>query len=392
MRYRLSLTAAVLLSGCSPFSQNERKGCGESHTYAGRAIHGGIDRSSFLLNDSEIKGELDTVITARLDSVLQWILDTTHATGASVAVGLPGKGVWARQTGLASVQPDSKVDSNTRFHAASIGKIFTAAAVMRLIEKDSLKYGDRLSRWFPDFKDAGSITIHQLLTHTSGIANFNEDSGFNEAGYRPPAELLAIAKSKNNYFCPGQDWYYSNTGYVLLALILEKIQSKPFHAILIEDVIGVAGLKETSALAPEIIPPQVAVPVVNGQPNSTFNQSLPFGAGNVISTAKDLVLFLNGYLTGKIVKQESVAGAAETLFPMFDNGTYYGRGLMVFEFEDAQGNLNRWMGHSGGSPGEKAVVAFDLKRRAFASVIFNCDVSAEAAALRLLAVLDGAAR
>jgi D-alanyl-D-alanine carboxypeptidase len=382
------LFLAGLLFSCSILTQNEKKECDAVTAYAGPALHAGIDTAAFPLNGPGLSGTLDDRLMARLDSALQAVFDTTNAIGVSAAVGLPGKGIWRRKMGLSSTYPDIQADSHTVFHIASVGKMFTAAAVLRLVEKDSLNHGDALSRWFPYLRNSGKITVEQLLTHTHGIANFNEDSGFQKAGYQTPEALLAIADGKGNMFCPGERWYYSNTGYVLLALILEKVKRKPFHTILNEDVIVASGLRKTSALAPNVIPPQVAVPVVDGKPNPDFNQSMPFGAGNVTSTAEDLVLFLHEYLSGRIIGRETLREAAGKLYPMFDGGTYYGQGLMLYEFKDATGKLNRWVGHSGGSQGEKAVVAYDLRRNALVSVIYNCDVSAEATALRLLSVLD----
>ena len=104
------------------------------------------------------------------------------------------------------------------FWFASDGKAFTAVVVQQLVEEGKLKFDDKLARWFPDYPNARVITIDHPLTHTSGIYSFQADSGLLRAkpGYKTPEELIAVALTHGNAFCPGEYWSYSNTGYVML--------------------------------------------------------------------------------------------------------------------------------------------------------------------------------
>ena len=115
-----------------------------------------------------------------------------------------------------------------------------------------------------------------------------------------------------------------------------------------------------------------------------FNCSTPSGAGIIVAPADDMVRFWQALLAGRLVGATTLRHAYEHLYPMIDPGTYYGRGVMLTEFRDAAGPPNVWLGHGGGTPSAKAVVAYDVGSRIFIAVAINGDVSAEAAAYRLL--------
>ena len=260
------------------------------------------------------------------------------------------------------------------------------SARLAIIE-ENIDLADTLSKWIPDFPNASVITIDHLLLHTSGTFSFNADLRFREEnGYKTPDELLEIAKSHGNAFCPGEYWSYSNTNYVLLALILEQIEQKPFHLILTERIINPLDLKNTIALKPK----QQLKGLVKGHtedgPDEKFYESMPLGAGIIVSSAKDMVIFWHSYLTGKIIKSLSVETAFAHLYPMFGNGTFYGRGVMLYDVYNEGGEqVVWWLGHSGGTQGLKAVIAYDMMRKIYVAVALNNTASAEASANKLLA-------
>jgi D-alanyl-D-alanine carboxypeptidase len=236
------------------------------------------------------------------------------------------------------------------------------------------------------------ITLDHLLTHTSGIYSFQSDPGLRaKRGYHPPKEVIAVASAHGNGFCPGEYWSYSNTGYVMLGQIVEQIEGKPFHEVVTARVIQRLGLKNTKALAPKDRPAGVAEPHPSKTPNEPVEDSVPttpYAAGNIVATAADMVEFWHALLGGKFLKPATIREQFQGLYPMFDQGTFYGRGVMLYDVPDKDGRHMTWLGHSGGAPGFKAIVAYSVEANAFVAVALNNDASAEATANLLLKALS----
>ena len=199
----------------------------------------------------------------------------------------------------------------------------------------------------------------------------------------PPGDLIAIAARHGSDFCAGEYWYYSNTGYVMLARILEQVEGAPYHEVIRRRILEPLHLSRTVALAPRMKLASLATCYSGTRPDTDFDPSLPFGAGVIVGPADDMVRYWEALLTGRLLPRESVARMFERLYPMFDPGTFYGRGVMVYEFGTGA-DAGTWLGHSGGKEGCKAVVAFDVRTRLYVAVALNGDVSAEACANRLL--------
>lgn len=325
-------------------------------------------------------------LSLRLDSAVDWILEKTGAPGITAAVGIPGQGVWEATRGVACTSPLQPLAAEPYFYWGSVGKAFTAVVIMQLVEEGKLRNSDLLSRWFPKFPNAGAITIDHLLTHTNGTFSFQQDLKLRrERGYHGPAKLIAVAARHGSIFCPGERWMYSNTGYVLLARIIEEVEGRPYHEVVTTRIIQPLGLRHTIALAPRQAPKGLVVGHVARKPDREFEPSTPFGAGVIVATAADMVAFWRAVLSGILVRQLTIVRAYFQLFPMFEPGLFYGRGVMLSEFRDQDGVSHMWLGHSGGTPSAKAVIAYDVTERVFIAVAFNGDVSAEAGANKLLA-------
>lgn len=287
------------------------------------------------------------------------------------------------------MDPPTPLADTPHFHWASAGKALTAAVVMQLVEEGKLAYTDPLAKWFPDFPNAGAITVDHLLTHTNGIFSFNADLPFRkQRRYHTPEECLKIAARHGCVCCPGELWHYSNTGYVLLALIVERIEGQPFHEVVRTRIIEPLGLRETMALAPRQKLESLAMGHVDGKRDPDFEPTTPFGAGIIAASARDMVLFWNAHLSGQLVGQPAVQAAFARLYPMYDPGTFYGRGVMLYEFQDKDQQKHVWLGHSGGTPGLRALMAYDVEAGVYVAVAMNAHVSAEAAANKLLGVVQ----
>jgi D-alanyl-D-alanine carboxypeptidase len=363
--------------------------CATAVEYRGAPLHAAISAETLATVRHDLDGTIDASLSARLDQVVDWILKNTKAPGISVAVGIPGEGTWSASRGLALIDPPTPLAETPHLHWASAGKVMTAAVVMQLIDEGKLAYTDPLAKWFPDFPNASAITIDHLLTHTNGIFSFNADLPFRkQRRYHSPEECLKIAARHGCVCCPGEYWHYSNTGYVLLGLIVERVEVGPLDEVFRKRIIEPLGLRETIAMAPLQAPVSLAVGHVDGKRDPDFEPTTPFGAGIVAGSARDMLLFWNAYLQGRLVNEATVRDAFSRLYPMYDPNTYYGRGVMLYDFADQSGQRHTWLGHSGGTPGLRALMVYDVEAGVYVTVAMNAQVSAEAAANKLLGVIQ----
>ncbi len=161
---------------------------------------------------------------AEVDAVVaEWLADT-GAPSVSIAIVQGDRIVYARAYGAASLAPSRAATASTRYAIDSLSKEFTAAALLLLAERGKLSLDDSVARWFPDLGAASAVSIRQLLSHTSGIRDYWPQDFLTPAMTRPAtaASIVAEWTRRPLDFEPGTDWQYSNTGYVLAGLIVEK--------------------------------------------------------------------------------------------------------------------------------------------------------------------------
>lgn len=322
-------------------------------------------------------------IGERLDEAWSEGLMGTDASVASVVVvGLDGgpapSGVWTAYAGPS--------DGPRAFWWASVGKMVTAAAILQMEREGRLSLGDTIDRWFPDFPGAATLRVDHLLTHTGGVHSFDRDARLRDRrDYVAPDRLVAASVRQGIDFCPGTNWFYSNTGYVMLARIAERVDGEPFARIVERRIAGPLGLRSVRTLGPATDPTSLVAPV--GRPEGTIKAFATIGgAGPVAGDARDMVRLLHAWMGGRLVGREQRNAALARLHPMFGSTASYGRGVMVVDVPDEEGGTV-WIGHLGGSPDAKALLAFDVRRNAYVGLLLNTDADGEALALRLLQVL-----
>jgi CubicO group peptidase (beta-lactamase class C family) len=178
--------------------------------------------------------------------------------------------------------------TDTAFQLCSISKSFTAACVLRLLEGGLLSLNDPLTS-FTDLGPPawGEITLHVLLTHTSGLAHWN-DTGLDLHEPCPREELIARVAATPLTFEPGSGWAYSSLGYVLLAHVLETVTGEPYPSVLEREVLSPLGLRQTRAEEPAA-GVTAARGSRGGEPVPSFDLKLNVGTGDVWSTTADLV-------------------------------------------------------------------------------------------------------
>jgi len=278
--------------------------------------------------------------------------------------------------GLARVSPASPVKPETVFRIGSITKQFTAAAILKLAEEGQLSLDDSLARWLPDFPRADRITIHQLLNHTSGIHPYTEAPNF-LAGVSEPVRSEALLDSIAAYksdFQPGKDWKYSNSGYYILGILVEKISGKPYGKYLEDTFFRPLDMKQTGVYDNERAPAGQALGYAAAEgvvePAPDWDMTWAGGAGNLYSTVDDLHRW-NLALHGGELLEEGTYQAMTTPYSYTDgspseNGQGYGYGLSIGNYRDEP-----IYGHSGGLQGFLGFLGYLPEREATVIVLAN---------------------
>ena len=193
--------------------------------------------------------------SSQIDSIFQPLV-TADSPGFAVGVMQGGRLVFSRCYGLADLTKQQSITPATDFRLASVTKQFTAMAVMLLVHDGKLRYDDTLTKVFPEFPTYGSqITIRNLLTHTSGLKHY-ESIYEDQTATLPPdkisqlhdADVLRILEQQNSTdFSPGTRWEYSNSGYAMLAMIVERVSGQTFSDFLQHRIFNRLGMKHSIA-------------------------------------------------------------------------------------------------------------------------------------------------
>jgi CubicO group peptidase (beta-lactamase class C family) len=266
-------------------------------------------------------------IEAKVDNYVKPFLGTRSFSGA-VLIAKGGQVLMSKGYGMANYELDVPNTPQTKFHLASISKPFTAAAIMILEERGQLKVTDPLTKFIPDYPNGDKITIHQLLIHTSGIANANDFPDYNDKSKFPQTteSLVAMFKNKPLTMQPGERFSYSNSNYNVLAFIIEKLSGKSYGEFLKENIFDPAGMKDTGhdGNPAKMIKNRASgyVPVgVSEIDNAPYlDWTIKTGNGSLYSTVEDLYKFDRALYTEKILKKSTL----EKVFTAHVSGVCYG--------------------------------------------------------------------
>jgi D-alanyl-D-alanine carboxypeptidase len=225
-----------------------------------------------------------------------------------------------------------------RFRVGSVTKTFTAAIVLQLAEEGRLRLADTLDRYLPGVVPKGKgITVRQLLQHRSGLANFTDDPSWLEEASRSPAtrpiDSVRFAASQPLAFSPGSQWGYSNTNYIALGLIIEKVTGRTYADELEQRIIEPLRLEQTE------LPTSRRLRDLD---DPGENPNVPWAAGALVSNAQDLSVFLRALLSGEILSDESLTQMKDTV-PTGPGGLEDGLGLFSSHLR-----CGRFWGHDGG--------------------------------------------
>jgi CubicO group peptidase (beta-lactamase class C family) len=272
----------------------------------------------------------------------------------SVLVAEHGSVILKKGYGYANIEWKIPNEADTKFRLGSITKQFTAMLIMQLVEKGQIKLDGHISDYLPYYpkKTGDKITIHQLLSHTSGIFNYTNDPDFyRKDRFTPktPEQLVKTFSEKELDFEPGTKWNYSNSGYIVLGAIIENVTGKSYEAVLQENILIPLGLRNTSYDHTDKIIEKRASGYdrsFDGFSNTAYlDMSLPFAAGSLYSTVEDLYMWGEYLYTDKLLSNESLK---KMMTPVMNN---YGYGLIINRISMNGTDSITAVGHSGGING-----------------------------------------
>lgn len=309
---------------------------------------------------------------AKLDQFFDRLAEKNKAMG-SLTIAKDGKVIYTRSIGYSQIDENAKkpLTAANRFRIGSITKMFTAAIILQLTEEGKLNLNDTLTRFFPQIPNASKITIAQILMHRSGIYDAMLDKNLRGQPKTEPItkdEMLALIAKGTPVFEPGTKHAYSNSGYQLLGLIIEKITGRSYGEVLKQRITSKLGLKDTYSATHNIdVNNNEALTYINVGGNwKTIPETHPsilFSAGSIVSTPNDLAKFIQALFDGKIVSKASL----DQIKTIKDGD---GLGMEPFTFAG-----KTFYGHTGGAdnygawlaylPEEKLAIAYTTNAKVY---------------------------
>ena len=324
---------------------------------------------------------------ARMEQIIQFYVTDKRFMGTAL-VAQNGKVVLSKGYGFADLEWDIPNSPSTKFRLGSITKQFTAASILLLEERGKLKTDDLVKKYMPDAPAAwDKITIFHVLTHTSGIPSFTSfpDYESTEAIPTTPEKLVARFKDKPLDFQPGEKWSYSNSGYVLLGYLIEKISGQSYADFVQQSIFTPLGMKDSGYDSNSTVImhrasgyARDAGKIVNA---GFIHMSIPFSAGALYSTTEDLLKWEEGLFGGKLL---SAASLQKMTTPFKEN---YAFGLAV-----AAVNGHKMISHNGGIEGFNTTLAYYPDDKLVVAVLGNLNSAAPGEiANKLAAIVHGEA-
>jgi CubicO group peptidase (beta-lactamase class C family) len=332
----------------------------------------------FMPSCSNPPSEPERTIQQKLQAALDDAFSTYGGKGISAAVVLPDGELWL---GNAHIEGSAPIASNQVFWIASITKMFTAALTLQLVDEGKLRLDDPLSKFLPVYPNVdGSITIYQLLTHTSGVFDIPNHPQYDKIINEDPAKIWSPEEIVTRlfaapYFAPGAGWRYSSGGYVLLGMVIEKVTGNKVSQEFKERFYEPLGLSSTFLDGEEPITAEIAnlwadlnedgmeeeIPVLSV--NRLSMTSVAYTAGGLFSTAADVAKWTDALFRRKsVLSQEMLDHMLDfntDLPPDFKSGwPGYGMGAGIFR---------RWMVNNAYAYGHGGQGAYYISATAYLS-------------------------
>ena len=318
------------------------------------------------------------------DDFLSSLLKKNTHPGFAALVSKDGKILFQRAYGMADTKAKRANNDDTPFRIGSITKQFTAASILELQEQGKLTVNDPLTKYYPAWPSGEKITLHHLLTHTSGMVSYTSHPRF-ESQVRKPVDMSKLIQSIQETeanFLPGESFDYCNSGYLLLGLIVEKVSGQSYGDFLRETFFKPLGMSQTGVHQKGSEPEGEALGYTKGllglKRANNWDMSWAGGAGAIYSTTGDLHRWTLGIINGKVLGNESLRAAFTPGILNDGTETDYGYGWGI----ENPGKEPTVM-HGGGLDGFTSFMAYSSKRKMTIVVLSNTDTGHDTEAIFL---------
>jgi len=319
-----------------------------------------------------------------LENILATAFDSDQP-GGSVLITRGEQVLLRRGCGMADMEMDIPAEADMVFRIGSVTKQFTSVAILMLMEQGKLDLQAPLSQFLPDYPRGSEITIEHLLTHTSGIKNYTDIETFWQHSKEDITvqQLIELFENQPADFDPGAEFAYSNSGYVLLGFIIEKVSGVHYEKFLVDNIFKPLAMLNTYYDKPLTIIKRRArgyEPYNGGIINAQYiSTSQPYAAGALASTVDDLLIWNPALDNNTLIKAETFERAKRPF--TFNNGaaSHYGYGWRISDYRDSQisehgGGINGFICHALRAEPERILVLIltnGMPKRLLADVSFE---------------------
>jgi CubicO group peptidase (beta-lactamase class C family) len=320
---------------------------------------------STLASAQDISSKLDTLMIRQFGA---------NETGAVALVVKNGNPIYRKAFGKADLEHNIHMTPEHVFGIGSMTKQFTAVGILMLMEQGSLSLQDSITKFINDYPTNGNvITIHNLLTHTSGIKSYTELGKWRKFWRNDVTtqEMIDFFKTEPMDFKPGEMWHYSNSGYFLLGVIIEKVSGISYGEFVTKKIFEPLGMKNTYYSARSTIIPNRAMGYQRGSEyrNAEYlSHTQPFSAGAIMSTVDDLLKWQLAIQNDVLVKGETISKAFVDYTLNNGKPIRYGYGWML---DEINGSSTRE--HSGGIFGYSSNSIYLPQEDVYVAVLTNCN-------------------
>lgn len=294
-------------------------------------------------------GTLADRLAGPLAQMLEQRRTSLGIPGMSATIIFPDDSMWSSASGMADVDLGEVATADTPFVVGSITKTFVSAAIMQLVDEGKLSLDDPLANWLPDYPKAAQITLRMLLGHTSGIFNLYESPDYSRVLTNPhktwtPQDVLD--KLAGPPYCdPGECYHYSNTGFILLGLVIEAQTGNSFGQVIRQRFLTPLGLDATYFQGDGPPPANtargyresqgstVAIDDGSGYRPTQSEGTVIWAAGGIVASAPDIAHWGRALYGGSVVSADALAQMTDFVFEPGNEGGYYGLGTRMRKFD-----------------------------------------------------------
>lgn len=311
-----------------------------------------------------------------------------HEPGAGFLVSKKGKIIYKKAFGLANLELNVPMNTDHVFEIGSMTKQFTAIAILMLAEQGKLHVDDEITKYIPDYPTQGhKITLHHLLTHTSGIKSFTSMKGLNDIANKDltPLELIGFFKNEPMDFAPGEQFKYNNSGYAILGYVIEKASGQAYADFVEEHIFKKLGMTASQFASHRKIIENRASGYQNRDGYLNARQisfSIPYASGSLMSSIDDMSTWQEAVKNNRLINSETT-GKAFTNYAL-NNGTQinYGYGWHLKTIGDLPSRE-----HGGAIFGFKSMGVYVPEKDIYVIGLNNCDCNSPTKITRQIAKL-----